>query len=119
MKKVASSLFVASTIVGFISPAGAHSWRNGWGPFAAGAVTGALVANAYYRPAPVYYGTQYYSYPQNVQYYYPQQNIQNPYPPQSRQYAPPPPTTAIVPSDNGLYYQQIQVLPNGWQRVGY
>jgi len=119
MKRVISSLLAALILIGFVSSAGAHGWRNGWGPFAAGAVTGALVANAYYRPAPAYYGPQYYYYPQNVQYSYPQQNIQYSYTTRTVQYVPPPPTTAIVPSENGLYYQQIQVLPNGWQRVGY
>ena len=100
MKKIIVSLVTALTLLGVASSARAHGWRGGYGagwvPFAVGAVTGAVVANAYYRPAPVYYGPAYYP-PQT--YYYPQQQ-----------------TAAFCP-ENGLYYPQTQVCPSGWQRV--
>jgi hypothetical protein len=100
MKKLLVSLFTAITLLSLASPAGAHGWRGGggwhggsWAPFAVGAIAGAVVANAYYRPAPVYYGQQY-SYPMQQQ------------------------TAAYCP-ENGLYYPQTQACPSGWQRVAY
>ncbi|WP_114689933.1 hypothetical protein [Polynucleobacter necessarius] len=74
---------------------GGHSggWHRGWAPFAVGAVVGVAIANAYYRPAPLYYGTQYV-------------------------YLPPTQTAAYCP-ENGLYYPQTQACPSGWQRVNY
>ena len=68
-------------------------WHHGWAPFAVGAVAGVAVANAYYRPAPIYYAPQY-VYPQQAQ------------------------TAAYCP-ENGLYYPQTQACPSGWQRVIY
>lgn len=68
-------------------------WHHGWAPFAVGALAGVAVANAYYRPAPVYYAPQY-IYPQQAQ------------------------TAAYCP-ENGLYYPQTQACPSGWQRVIY
>ena len=106
MKKFLVSLFTAVILVSVASNASAHGWRGGhgggwrggWAPFAIGAVAGAVVANAYYRPAPVYYGSAYYP----VQtYYYPQQHA-----------------AAYCP-ENGLYYPQTQACPSGWQRVVY
>jgi hypothetical protein len=106
MKKFLVSLFTAVILVGLASNASAHGWRGGhgegwrggWAPFAIGAVAGAVVANAYYRPVPVYYGSAYY--PAQT-YYYPQQHA-----------------AAYCP-ENGLYYPQTQACPSGWQRVVY
>ena len=104
MKKILVSLVTALTLLGVASSACAHGWRGSYGggghggrwvPFAVGAVAGAVVANAYYRPAPVYYGPAYYP----PQTYYPQQY--------SGAYCP----------ENGLYYPQTQACPSGWQRV--
>jgi hypothetical protein len=105
MKKIIVSLVTALTLLGVASSACAHGWRGGygggrhgggWAPFAVGAVAGAVVANAYYRPAPVYLSPAYYP-PQT--YHYPQQY--------SGAYCP----------ENGLYYPQTQACPSGWQRV--
>ena len=103
MKKILVSLLTTLTLLGVASAANAHGWRGGHGggwhrggwiaPFAVGAVAGAVVTNAYYRPTPVYYGP--------TTYYYPQQN-----------------TVAFCP-ENGLYYPQTQACPSGWQRVVY
>ena len=103
MKRILVSLVVAVTLFSSVSSASAHGWRGGygggwhggWAPFAVGAVTGAVVAGAYYRPRTIYYGPQ--AYPQT--YYYPQQNV-----------------AAFCP-ENGLYYPQTQACPSGWQRV--
>lgn len=103
MKKLLISCVVVATLLGSISTASAHGskggygggWhRGGWAPFTVGAVAGAVIANSYYRPAPIYYG------PPAV-YYYPQQQ-----------------STAYCP-ENGLYYPQTQACPSGWQRVAY
>jgi len=102
MKKILVSLLISVTLLSLASSANAHGWRGGygggwhgggWAPFAVGAVAGAVVANAYYRPAPVYYGPP--------SYYYPQQHV-----------------AAFCP-ENGLYYPQTQACPSGWQRVVY
>jgi hypothetical protein len=104
MRRVLVSLVAAVTLFGSVSSANAHGWRGGyggggwhgaWAPFAVGAFTGAVVAGAYYRPRPVYYGPP--AYPQT--YYYPAQNV-----------------AAFCP-ENGLYYPQTQACPSGWQRV--
>ena len=96
MKKILFPLVTALTLFGVASSASAHGWRGGyggygggWAPFAVGAVAGAVVATAYYRPAPVYYGPAYY----------------------------PPQHTAAFCPENGLYYPQTQACPSGWQRV--
>lgn len=101
MKKILVSTFTALALLSAASGASAHGWRSGygggwhggWAPFAVGAVAGAVVANAYYRPAPVYYSPQAY------------------YPPQQH-------AAAFCP-ENGLYYPQTQACPSGWQRVVY
>jgi hypothetical protein len=102
MKKILVSLLTAITLLSVASGASAHGWRGGyggggwhggWAPFAVGAIAGAVVANAYYRPAPIYYGP--------AAHYYPQQQ-----------------TAAYCP-ENGLYYPQTQACPSGWQRVVY
>ena len=101
MKKILVSLVAAVMLMGLASSASAHGWRGGygggwhrgWAPFAVGAVAGVVVANAYYRPAPIYYGPP--------AYYYPQQHA-----------------AAFCP-ENGLYYPQTQACPSGWQRVVY
>jgi len=90
------------TLAGAVAPANAHGWRGGygggyggwhgaWAPFVVGAAVGAVGANLYYRPAPVYY-PQYYAAPQR--------------------------TAAYCP-ENGLYYPQTQACPSGWQQVAY
>ena len=65
MKKLLISCVTVVTLLGSISNVSAHGWRggygggwhhSGWAPFAVGAVAGAVIANSYYRPAPVYYG---------------------------------------------------------------
>ena len=104
MKKLLISCVTVVTLLGSISTASAHGWRGGyggggwhgggWAPFAVGAVAGAVIANSYYRPAPVYYGPP-------AAYYYPQQHA-----------------AAYCP-ENGLYYPQTQACPSGWQRVVY
>jgi len=107
MKKILIYLFTVTTLFGAANPASAHGWRGGhgayagawrggernygWAPYAVGAVAGAVVTNAYYRSAPVYYQPQ----------YYPAQR-----------------TAAYCP-ENGLYYPQTQVCPSGWQMVVY
>lgn len=113
MKKILVCLLTGLMLAGFATGASAHGgrgpnygayyggyygghgggWRGGWAPFAVGAVAGVAVANAYYRPAPVYYAPQYV------------------YPPQ--------PQTAAYCPENGLYYPQTQACPSGWQRVNY
>jgi hypothetical protein len=106
MKKLLVCLLVGAAFAGAVSPASAHggrgghyygnhggSWQGGWVPFAVGAVTGVVVANAYYRPTPTYYMPQY------------------GYPPQ--------PQVAAFCPENGLYYPQTQACPSGWQRVNY
>ena len=103
IKKILICLIAAITLLGINSAASAQGWRGGygggghrgggWAPFAVGAVAGAVVTRAYYRPAPVYYGPQYY-YPAAQQ------------------------TAAYCP-ENGLYYPQTQACPSGWQRVVY
>ena len=99
MKKILVSLLIAAALFGITSSASAHGWREGyggdwhsgkWAPLAIGAVAGAVVANAYYRPAPVYYAPQYYPVQQQ--------------------------TAAYCP-ENGLYYPQTQACPSGWQKV--
>jgi hypothetical protein len=106
MKKLLVSLFTAITLVSLASSVSAHgwrgghggAWRGGWAPFAVGAVTGAVIANTYYMPAPVYYvPPAYYGPPA----YYPNQHA-----------------AAYCP-ENGLYYPQTQACPSGWQRVVY
>jgi len=108
MKKILISVLAAIALCGVITPASAHGWRGGygaygggwhrerhyggWAPFAVGAIAGAVVANAYYRPTSVYYPPQYYQVAQR--------------------------TTAYCP-ENGLYYPQTQACPSGWQRVPY
>ncbi len=105
MNKILVSLIAAAMLLGVTSSASAHGgrggyyysghgggWRGAWAPFAAGAVAGVVVANAYHRPAPVYYAPQYY---------------------------PPQPQTAAYCPENGLYYPQTQACPSGWQRVMY
>lgn len=111
MKKIVICLLTGLMLAGMATSASAHGgwrggyegyrgyggyggWRGGaWVPFAVGAVAGVAVANAYYRPAPVYYPPQY--------GYIPQAH-----------------TAAFCP-ENGLYYPQTQACPSGWQRVGY
>ena len=102
MKKILVSLLTTLTLLILASSASAHGWRGGygggwhrggWAPLAVGAVAGAVVANSYYRPAPIYYGPP--------AYYNPQQ--------QNAAYCP----------ENGLYYPQTQACPSGWQRVVY
>ena len=106
MKRILVSLLVLVTLSGMVATADAHgsrggyyygihggNWRGGWMPFALGAVTGVVVANAYYRPAPTYYIPQY-------------------------SYSPQPQAAAFCP-ENGLYYPQTQACPSGWQRVNY
>ena len=112
MKKILACLLTALLLAGVATSANAHGgrgyygggyggyyrvhgggWHSGWAPFAVGAVAGIAVANAYYRPAPVYYAPQYAYHPQ-------------------------PPTAAYCP-ENGLYYPQTQACPSGWQRVAY
>ena len=104
MKKILICLLTGVMLAGVATSASAHGWRGGyyggnggwrggWAPFAVGAVAGVAVANAYYRPAPVYYAPQYV------------------YPPQTQ-------TAAYCP-ENGLYYPQTQACPSGWQRVNY
>ncbi|QWE17171.1 hypothetical protein [Polynucleobacter sp. AP-Nino-20-G2] len=108
MKKLLVSLCVLVTLLGGASSASAHGGRGGyeggwhrggwhgggWAPFAVGAVAGAVIANAYYRPAPVYYGPPAY-------------------------YRAPIQQTAAFCPENGLYYPQTQACPSGWQRVVY
>jgi len=106
MKKILICLLAGLMLAGMATSASAHgayyggyyrghggSWRGGWAPFAVGAIAGVAVANAYYRPAPIYYAPQY-VYPQQAQ------------------------TAAYCP-ENGLYYPQTQACPSGWQRVIY
>ena len=108
MKKIWICLLTGLMLAGVATGASAHGgggyyggyygghgggWRAGWVPFAVGAVAGVAVANTYYRPAPVYYVSQYV------------------YPPQPR-------AAAYCP-ENGLYYPQTQACPSGWQRVSY
>ena len=106
MKKILVCLLTALMLAGVATSASAHGgyyngynrsygggWHHGWAPFAVGAVAGVAVANAYYRPAPIYYAPQY-VYPQQAQ------------------------TAAYCP-ENGLYYPQTQACPSGWQRVIY
>ena len=106
MKKILVCLLTALMLAGVATSASAHGgyyngynrsygggWHHGWAPFAVGAIAGVAVANAYYRPAPVYYAPQY-VYPQQAQ------------------------TAAYCP-ENGLYYPQTQACPSGWQRVIY
>jgi hypothetical protein len=106
MKKILVCLLTALILAGIATSASAHGgyyngynrsygggWHHGWAPFAIGAVAGVAVANAYYRPAPIYYAPQY-VYPQQAQ------------------------TAAYCP-ENGLYYPQTQACPSGWQRVIY
>ncbi len=104
MKKILICLLTGVMLAGLATSASAHGgrggyyggnggWRGGWAPFAVGAVAGVVVANAYNRPAPVYYAPQY------------------AYPPQ--------PQTAAYCPENGLYYPQTQACPSGWQRVHY
>ena len=117
MKKILVCLLTALILAGIATSASAHGgrgpyyggyhgayyagyygghgggWHHGWAPFAVGAVAGVAVANAYYRPAPIYYAPQY-VYPQQAQ------------------------TAAYCP-ENGLYYPQTQACPSGWQRVIY
>jgi len=107
VKKIIVSLVTALTLLGVASSACAHGWRGdysggghggGWAPFAVGAVTGAVIANSYYRLAPVYHGpSAYYGPP----VYYPRQHA-----------------AAYCP-ENGLYYPQTQSCLSGWQRVVY
>ena len=107
MKKTLVSVLTAITLFAVLAPASAHGWRGGygggysggwhgerhygWTPFAVGAVAGVAVANAYYRPSPIYYPPQ----------YYPAQR-----------------TAAYCP-ENGLYYPQTQACPSGWKSVAY
>ena len=108
MKKIFACLLTGLMLAGMATSASAHGgrgyyggyygergggWHSGWVPFAVGAVAGVAVANAYYRPAPVYYVPQY-GYPPH---------------PQAAAYCP----------ENGLYYPQTQACPSGWQRVTY
>lgn len=115
MKKLLICLLAGVMLIGVTTSASAHEgwrggyggyrgyeahegWRGGWRgagwvPFAAGAVAGVVVANAYSRPAPYYYAPQY-------------------------AYVPPPQVAAFCP-ENGLYYPQTQACPSGWQRVHY
>lgn len=105
MKKVIVSSVLAMTLLGAISPASAHGgrggygggWRSGWGPFALGAVTGAVIASSYYRPAPIYVDPPVY------------------YGPPPDLYAPQ--RAAAYCPENGLYYPQTEVCPSGWRRV--
>lgn len=102
MKKIIISVLTALTLLSVAVQANAHGgkggyrggWNGGpWAPFAVGALTGMVVANAYYKPEPIYYGPQgYYSAPQQ--------------------------TAAYCP-ENGLYYPQTQACPSGWRRVSY
>ena len=104
MKKILVCLMCGLMLIGLATSANAHgnrggyhggysAWRGNWVPFAVGAVAGVAVANAYYRPAPIYYTPSYV------------------YPPQ--------PQTAAYCPENGLYYPQTQACPSGWQRVNY
>lgn len=96
MKKLLISCVMVVLSLGAISPANAHGGRwhgGGWVPFAAGAVTGVVIARGYYRPAPIYY------YHGSPMYYYPPQ-----------------PMVAFCP-ENGLYYPQTQACPSGWQAL--
>jgi len=106
LKKLLVYLLVGAAFTGAVSTANAHggrggyyygnhggSWRGGWVPFAVGTFAGVVVANAYYRSAPIYYMPQY------------------SYPPQ--------PQSAAFCPENGLYYPQTQACPSGWQRVNY
>lgn len=106
MKKLLTYLLVGAALAGAVTSVSAHGirgayyygnhnggWRGAWVPFAVGAVTGVAVANAYYRPAPIYYMPQY-------------------------AYPPHPQVAAFCP-ENGLYYPQTQACPSGWQRVHY
>lgn len=106
MKKMLVCLLAGVMFAGVATSANAHGfrggyyygghgggWHSGWVPFAVGAVAGVAVANAYYRPAPVYYAPQYI-------------------------YPPHPQVAAFCP-ENGLYYPQTQACPSGWQRVNY
>lgn len=106
MKKLLIACVTAVTLLGTISPASAHGyrggyggggWRGGWAPFAFGAVTGAIIANSYYRPAPAYYAPPVYYGPPVYDY--------------------PPQSAAAYCPENGLYYPQTQACPSGWQRV--
>lgn len=107
MKKILISVLMAMTLCGVIAPVSAHGWRGGhggysggwhgeqhfgWAPFAVGAIAGTVLANAYYRPAPVYYQPQNYQVTQR--------------------------TAAYCP-ENNLYYPQTQACPSGWQTVVY
>jgi len=102
MKRILILVIAIFTLAGAVAPANAHGWRGGygggyggwhgaWAPFVVGAAVGAVGANLYYRPAPVYY-PQYYAAPQR--------------------------TAAYCP-ENGLYYPQTQACPSGWQQVAY
>jgi len=107
MKKILASTMLGLMFIGLATSANAHgargfyhgsqgaygAWRGNWVPFAVGAVAGVAVANAYYRPAPLYY-TSPYAYPLQPQ------------------------MAAFCP-ENGLYYPQTQACPSGWQRVNY
>lgn len=107
MKKILICLLTGVMLAGLVTSASAHGgrggyyyygghgggWRGGWAPFAVGAFAGVAVANAYYRPAPVYYAPQYV-------------------------YRSQPRLAAYCP-ENGLYYPQTQACPSGWQRVSY
>lgn len=102
MKKIILSFFMVLALFSASFQANAHGgkggyrggWNGGpWAPFAVGALTGVVVANAYYKPAPIYYGPQGY-------------------------YSEPPHTAAYCP-ENGLYYPQTQACPSGWRRVTY
>ncbi|QWD59565.1 hypothetical protein [Polynucleobacter sp. MWH-UH35A] len=106
MKKILVCLLAGIMFAGLATSASAHGgrggyyygghgggWHNGWVPFAVGAVAGVAVANAYYRPAPVYYVPQY-------------------------GFQPRPHAAAFCP-ENGLYYPQTQACPSGWQRVRF
>jgi len=102
MKRILILVIAIFTLAGAVAPANAHGWRGGygggyggwhgaWAPFVVGAAVGAVGANLYYRPAPVYH-PQYYAAPQR--------------------------TAAYCP-ENGLYYPQTQACPSGWQQVAY
>lgn len=104
MKKILAGMMLGLMLIGLATSASAHgarggyhgghgAWRGNWAPFTLGAVAGVVVANAYYRPAPIYYTSSYV------------------YPPQ--------PQTAAYCPENGLYYPQTQACPSGWQRVNY
>jgi len=99
MRKILASVLIIGVLGGMIAPASAQGWRGGyggwhgaWAPYAVGIATGAVIASAYYRPAPIYYAPAAY------------QMVQR--------------TAAYCP-ENGLYYPQTQACPSGWRQVAY